>query len=133
MTQTSKDDEAKPTKVVSRRTFITGAVLAAAGGAALGVAGGYLAAPKTPSNLVLSIPTSWNQEADVVVIGSGGAGLAAAVGALESGASVIVLEKASAVGGTTAVSGGGMWVPNSSWQWRQVHQPRSHNPTFRSI
>lgn len=36
------------------------------------------------------------------------------MGALESGASVIVLEKAASVGGTTGVSGGGMWVPNSS-------------------
>ncbi len=67
-----------------------------------------------PSNLVLSIPSTWDHTADVVVVGAGGAGLSAAVGALESGASVIVLEKAPAVGGTTGVSGGGMWVPNSS-------------------
>jgi len=66
------------------------------------------------SNLVLSIPSTWDHTADVVVVGAGGAGLSAAIGALESGASVIVLEKAAAVGGTTGVSGGGMWVPNSS-------------------
>ena len=66
------------------------------------------------SNLVLSIPSTWDHTADVVVVGAGGAGLSAAVGALESGATVIVLEKAAAVGGTTAASGGGMWVPNSS-------------------
>src|ERR1035438_711477 len=35
-----------------------------------------------PSNLVLSIPSSWDHTADVVVVGAGGAGLSAAVGAL---------------------------------------------------
>ena len=48
---------------------------------------------------------------DVVVVGSGGAGLAAAVTAASAGAGVTVLERSSTVGGTTAVSGGGIWVP----------------------
>jgi len=100
--------------MVSRRAFIGGAIGAAAIGVAAGFGGGYLLAPKTASNLVLQIPSSWDDEADVVVIGGGGAGLAAAVGALEGGAKVIVLEKAAAAGGTTALSGGGMWIPNSS-------------------
>ncbi|OBK00426.1 FAD-dependent oxidoreductase [Mycobacterium sp. 1245852.3] len=54
---------------------------------------------------------SWDHEADVVVLGSGGAGLTAALTAAVAGASVEVYEKASTVGGTTAVSGGIVWIP----------------------
>lgn len=46
------------------------------------------------------------KSADVVVIGGGGAGLAAAVSAAENGASVILIEKASFLGGNTLLSGG---------------------------
>jgi 3-oxosteroid 1-dehydrogenase len=54
---------------------------------------------------------SWDHEVDVVVLGSGGAGLTAALTAAVAGASVQVYEKASTVGGTTAVSGGIVWIP----------------------
>jgi succinate dehydrogenase/fumarate reductase flavoprotein subunit len=54
---------------------------------------------------------SWDHEVDVVVLGSGGAGLTAALAAAVAGASVEVFEKAPTVGGTTAVSGGIAWVP----------------------
>lgn len=47
------------------------------------------------------------KEADVIVVGAGGAGLAAAVSAAEEGASVIVIEKNPYIGGNTVRTGGG--------------------------
>lgn len=49
---------------------------------------------------------------DVVVIGSGAAGAAAALRAAELGLSVLIVEKAHKYGGTSATSGGVMWIPN---------------------
>ena len=49
--------------------------------------------------------------ADVVVLGSGAAGLVAAIAAADAGASVVLAEKGAAVGGTTALSGGVVWLP----------------------
>jgi 3-oxosteroid 1-dehydrogenase len=47
----------------------------------------------------------------VLVVGSGGAALVAAIRAHDAGARVRILERSQYVGGTTAVSGGGMWIP----------------------
>lgn len=55
----------------------------------------------------------FTEEVDVVVIGTGGAGLVAALAAAEGGAKVALLEKSQLVGGTTAVSGGVVWVPDN--------------------
>lgn len=51
---------------------------------------------------------------DVVVVGSGGAGLTAATVAARLGLKVLLLEKTGFFGGTTALSGGGVWVPGST-------------------
>lgn len=53
----------------------------------------------------------WTKETDVVVVGTGGAALTAAIVAHQEGAEVMVLERTDKVGGTTAVSGGGLWIP----------------------
>ncbi len=55
----------------------------------------------------------WDEVFDVVVAGSGGGALTAALLAADGGASVVVVEKDQFIGGTTAVSGGDMWIPNN--------------------
>ncbi len=56
---------------------------------------------------------AWDRVVDVVVVGSGGAALVAATLAADQGAEVLVVEKDHMIGGTTAVSGGGVWLPNN--------------------
>ena len=53
------------------------------------------------------------EQIDVVVIGSGGGGMTAALVAKHAGLDVIILEKSNYYGGSTALSGGGIWVPNN--------------------
>jgi succinate dehydrogenase/fumarate reductase flavoprotein subunit len=53
------------------------------------------------------------KDVDVVVLGTGAAGLTAALAAHGHGASVVVLEKGDKIGGTSAWSGGMIWVPNN--------------------
>ena len=61
--------------------------------------------------------TRWDREADVVVLGSGGAAMTAAISAKDFGADeVVILEKSGMVGGTTAMSGGMLWIPNNHHQ-----------------
>lgn len=55
------------------------------------------------------LPTS----VDVIVIGSGAGGLTAAIAAAKGGRSVLLVEKADVIGGTTAWSGGGVWIPTN--------------------
>ena len=50
---------------------------------------------------------------DVVVVGSGGAGFATALGAADSGLSTVIVEGSKKWGGSTTMSGGGMWLPNN--------------------
>ncbi|TCO46740.1 3-oxosteroid 1-dehydrogenase [Actinocrispum wychmicini] len=58
-------------------------------------------------------------EFDLVVVGSGAAGMVAALTAAHNGLSALVIEKAPTYGGSTARSGGGVWIPNNSVILRQ--------------
>ena len=53
----------------------------------------------------------WDETHDVIVIGSGAGGMTAALCAQGHGLSSVVIEQAAVYGGTSAVSGGGIWIP----------------------
>ncbi len=52
---------------------------------------------------------------DVVVVGSGAGAMSAAIFAADQGMSVLIVEKSDKYGGTSALSGGGIWVPNNHY------------------
>ncbi len=53
------------------------------------------------------------QQYDIVIVGSGGAGMTAALTAAKNGLRAVIIEKAENYGGSTARSGGGVWIPNN--------------------
>ena len=61
----------------------------------------------------MALPESWDLEVDVAVLGSGASATTAAILAADNGAEVALLERADVVGGTTAISGGVLWLPNN--------------------
>jgi 3-oxosteroid 1-dehydrogenase len=58
--------------------------------------------------------TTWDHSVDLIAVGSGGGGMVAALTAVDARAEVLVVEKQSLVGGSTAMSGGMAWVPNNA-------------------
>ena len=99
-TMSSKEEKTKDG--VTRRSFLktTGATVAVAGITAGGLALGSSTAHAA------ELPKSWDDTADVVIIGSGFAGLAAALEAHNAGSSVIILEKMMTPGGNSIINGG---------------------------
>ncbi len=57
--------------------------------------------------------TYFNETFDWVIVGSGGGAMTSALQMVRAGKSVVMLEKAQWIGGTTCKSGGTMWVPNN--------------------
>jgi succinate dehydrogenase/fumarate reductase flavoprotein subunit len=64
---------------------------------------------------------AWDAEYDVVVVGAGAGGMAAALTAKIEGCSVLLVEKTDRVGGSTAVSGGAVWAPLNAQSARVGH------------
>ena len=63
--------------------------------------------------------TGFDYETDILVIGSGGGALTAAITAHVGGADVLTVEKSDQYGGTSAMSGGGIWIPASHYALAQ--------------
>ena len=59
-------------------------------------------------------------EVDVAIVGSGGAGLMAALTAAKEGARVLVVESRELVGGATGISAGAAWIPNHGFSTKQL-------------
>jgi succinate dehydrogenase/fumarate reductase flavoprotein subunit len=91
---------------VSRRGFLKEAVVAAPMVAASNVLAAQKSSAQTPT---------WDKEVDVIVIGTGFAGLSAAITAKDAGATVLILEKMPQKheGGNSRVSGNMWWTPNN--------------------
>ena len=75
---------------------------------------GHEASNISPSRAEGVDPSVTEHACDVLVIGSGAGGLSTAVAAAHRGLDVLVVEKEPVFGGTTARSGGWMWIPNNA-------------------
>lgn len=104
-------------KGATRRTFLKSSALGLGGAAAAGMMSSVQAAvqpqatkqdrPATPNAepiAPIAAPAKWTTEADIVIVGGGGAGLSAAVTAAQAGAKVVVLEKNPFCGGDTSIA-----------------------------
>jgi flavocytochrome c len=101
--------ESRARKMLTRRSFIT---RAAAGAAGAGAAA--FMRFSTREAKASRPPGKWDREADVIVVGSGPAGLPAAVAAVEKGARVLLLEQNSEVGGNGIINGGILSIGGST-------------------
>jgi succinate dehydrogenase/fumarate reductase flavoprotein subunit len=100
----SKDDKEKTkadkaAKPVNRRSFLKGTAAGLGGAAIAGLGTGQAEGAQRTGNI------KWDQTYDVVVLGSGAAGMPAAIAARDGGASVVVVEKNWDVGGRAILSG----------------------------
>ena len=65
----------------------------------------------------------FDKTVDVLVVGSGGGGMTAALTADAAGLDTLVVEKSAHFGGSTALSGGGIWVPGAPSQRKEGYVP----------
>lgn len=103
---------------LSRRGFLQAVggmgALAATSGLALN-----LLAREADAQTIRPLPKQWDEEIDVVIVGSGFAGLSAAAEAASRGSSVVILEKMPIFGGNSIINGGGYNAWTDKLQLRQ--------------
>ncbi|WP_282164008.1 flavocytochrome c [Turicimonas muris] len=83
---------------ISRRNILKSTAFAAAG---------FIPAAAAVAQTA-KIPSQWDETTDIIIVGSGFAGLSAAVGASNAGAKVIILEKMPTIGGNSVINAGDM-------------------------
>jgi urocanate reductase len=111
-TQTTNKEAEKKETASTRRKFLMGA------GAT--VAGALVISQMTPSELkAVEPPEKWDKETEVLVIGTGYAGLAAAIEAFDGGSQVVVIEKNPFIGGNSIIASGGYNAVDPERQTRQ--------------
>lgn len=95
---------------IGRRDFVTGIALGTAGAAVLGLAA------RTPRPALAADKVEFDEECEVLVVGSGYSGLAAAYEATKAGAQVMIVEKLAIEGGNSMVADGDFAVCGSEAQ-----------------
>ena len=98
-------------KKINRRDFVKAT--------ALGVGAAALFSGIDPSKVMAGVPKKWDMETDILVIGAGGAGLAAAATAAPAGAKVLVLEKMPVMGGSSLICGGALAFAGTDMQAKE--------------
>jgi urocanate reductase len=93
-----KEKQTEAAGGVTRRQLIAGAAVTA------GVVGTGMLLPR--SLQAVEVPKKWDREADVVIVGTGFAGLSAAIEAHDAGAKVILIEKSQVIGGNSVIASG---------------------------
>lgn len=113
MSKKKREEPEVMTKGIPRREFIKGAAVVGIAASSLSLIG--CGGPQEVSEL----PEKWDEEADVVIVGSGFAGLAAAIEAANAGSSVKVIEKMDIVGGNSKINGGCIVAAGSPLQAKE--------------
>ena len=106
--------------LINRRKFLSNSAAATA-------AGGLM----SPAAKAEDLPSQWDKQVDVVIVGTGHAGLAAAITATDAGAKVVILEKMKKEleGGNSKVSGNMWWTPTNFPQALQYIEALSYGLT----
>jgi fumarate reductase flavoprotein subunit len=123
-------------KGLTRRRFIGAAVGAGAGAAMLMEFG-------VKDAKALALPKKWDRETGILIVGTGAAGLSAAIEAKNAGADVLILEKMPFLGGNTGISTAGMnavqsklhkergvksWTIEEFYDWTRMGGDNKNNP-----
>ena len=110
---------------ISRRGMLKAAALSSA------MAAGAFALPAEAKETALALPKKWDRTTDVLVVGSGIAGMSAAVTAVDNGAKVLVLEMGKNYGGCARINGGIIALRNDTPDELYAHLTDPKNAEYR--
>ena len=102
----------KKEKGITRKTFVKREAIGTVEGGRAGVSSSWDPKEKEAAKLKPWVPEKWDYEVDIAVVGYGGAGACAAIAGHDTGAKVLILEKAPVSGGNTIASAGLSAIPS---------------------